>query len=105
VTPARRRLLTLAVALAPDRALALLGRLGDPDVQEVLAEAALLAAATRRARLGALAATLAGPSGPGLLLAKGRAVRLRRPAPAGTAPRPMVSPADVPLGPGRRDPP
>jgi len=60
VTPARRRLVALAAALAPRRALALLARLGDGR-EEAGALAAQLAAAPRHARLAALAAALPPP--------------------------------------------
>jgi len=62
VTPSRRRLVALSVALAPGRAVDLLGRLGSAhaDRAEALAEAAPLAEAPRRARLAALATALAG---------------------------------------------
>jgi len=60
VTPARRRLVALAAALAPRRALDLLARLGDGR-EEAGALAAQLAAAPRHARLAALAAALPRP--------------------------------------------
>jgi hypothetical protein len=58
VTPERRRLAALAAVLVPGRAAALLARLDGPDGETASALAATLAAAPRRTRLTALAATL-----------------------------------------------
>ena len=56
-----RRLVALAVTLAPSRAVALLGRLGDPGGAAAVRLAGGLAPAPRRVRLVALAAALSDP--------------------------------------------
>jgi len=58
VTERLRRLVALAVTLAPARATRLMLRLEEPGVAEALHLAETLAAAPRRARLAALAASL-----------------------------------------------
>jgi hypothetical protein len=58
VTGRLRRLVALAVTLAPARAVCLLGRLHEPGAGEALLEAGALAEAPRRARLAALATSL-----------------------------------------------
>ena len=55
-----RQLVALAAALAPERAARLLRRLGSPGDGEAVRLAEALAAAPRRARLAALAASLPG---------------------------------------------
>lgn len=61
MTAGRHRLVALAVTLAPARAVRLLGRLGGPGGSEAARLAGALATAPRRARLAALAASLAEP--------------------------------------------
>lgn len=56
-----RRLVALAVILAPARAVGLLGRLGGPGRAEAVRLAEGLASAPRRARLAELAAALPEP--------------------------------------------
>jgi hypothetical protein len=58
VTGRLRRLVGLAVTLAPSRATRLAGRLTDPQAAEALQLTAALAGAPRRVRLAALAAAL-----------------------------------------------
>jgi hypothetical protein len=60
VTERLRRLVALAVTLAPVRSARLLGRLGDPGTEEAVRLAGSLAAAPRRTRLAALASSLGG---------------------------------------------
>jgi hypothetical protein len=66
VSPDRRRLVALAAVLAPARAVALLRRLGGPDGPLAVTHAGALIGATRRARLAALAASLASAPEPSL---------------------------------------
>ncbi len=60
MTERLRRLVALAVTLAPGRAIRLVGRLHEPGAGEALRLAGALAGAPRRARLTALAASLPG---------------------------------------------
>ncbi|WP_242356211.1 MULTISPECIES: hypothetical protein [Anaeromyxobacter] len=59
MNPADRLLASLAAAFAPQRAAALLARLGSADLREVRAHAERLAPGSRAERLAALAAALA----------------------------------------------
>ncbi|WP_242346461.1 hypothetical protein [Anaeromyxobacter terrae] len=59
MNPSDRLLASLAAAFAPERAPALLARLGSADIREVRAHAERLAPGSRAERLAALAAALA----------------------------------------------
>lgn len=78
MTDPDRRVATLAVLLAPDRAEALLSRLGTAGAADAAAHARQLAARPRRERLQALAASLA-IDGPELRASAAAAASSERP--------------------------